>query len=185
MTCHSMQHRAVDHDYTRPGIYHITLHVADALGQPLGALVGDPDAPDGSITCDTFGDRALLVRRLLPVVCHRKDAGPFAAQKARCLDEAARGAVLISARIARGEQDIMDDTMHRGFPVVLIADNGFPDRYHPSQERLDLCAEGRQLLLTPWQYHYQPKDAVIDVPSCKAMNCLAQALCRTKDTWWQ
>ena len=48
MTCHSMQHRAVDHDYTRPGIYHITLHVAAALGQPLGAVVGDPDAPDGS-----------------------------------------------------------------------------------------------------------------------------------------
>ena len=400
MTYHSMQHRAVDHDYTRPGIYHITLHVADALGQPLGAVVGDPDAPDGSadaprtalsplgemvehellysirarypmvtidtyvimpehihfllevqdrllsshgktvplgqviagfkkgcnrrfwemtgltaagseaegrsgktaahtsagsvaggspaghkisssassgrpslfapgycdvmpvdalqlstqrayilnnprnrmlrmqhpdrlrplrggidtalspaalrgylerecpphlvapdilaqlfsqlllspdgrITCDTFGDRRLLSRRLLPVVCHRRDRSRFATQKGRCLEEAARGAVLVSARIARGEQDIMDETANRGFPVVLIADNGFTDRYHPSASRMSLCAEGRLLLVTPWRYEYRRKDDSITVAACKTMNCLSQALCRTRDSWWK
>jgi len=24
----------------------------------------------------------------------------------------------------------------------------------------------------------------ITVPECKTMNCIAQALCRTKDDWW-
>ncbi|MBP5342166.1 MAG: hypothetical protein J6W75_00975 [Bacteroidaceae bacterium] len=142
-------------------------------------------APDGSITCDTFGDRALLAHRLLPVVCHRKDASRFAQQQRRSLEEAARGAVLISARIAMGEQAIIDEAMRRGFPVAHITDNGFPDRYHPSAERLDLCAAGRLLLITPWQYHYRPNKEPITVPACKTMNCLAQALARTKDTWWQ
>ena len=93
-TQHSMTRRAAAHDYTRPGIYHITLHVADDLGHPLGAVVGNLSAPDGS-------------------------------------------------------------------------------------------ADGHLLLITPWQYHYQPEDASISVPTCKAMNCLAQALARQKDTWWQ
>lgn len=138
------------------------------------------------IDCDTFGNRALLTEhRCLPVVCHHKDAPRFAEQKARCLEAAAAGAVLISARIAKGEQAIIDALVHDGFPVVLILDNGFPDRYHPSADRLALCTAGRLLLITPWQYHYRPNDEPITRPACKAMNCLAQALCRTKDSWWK
>ena len=45
---HQMTRRAVAHDYTRPGLYHITMHVAEHLGQPLGAVVGSLEAPDGS-----------------------------------------------------------------------------------------------------------------------------------------
>lgn len=47
MATHSMTRRAVAHDYTKTGIYHITLHVADGLWQPLGDVVGDAMAPDG------------------------------------------------------------------------------------------------------------------------------------------
>ncbi len=140
-------------------------------------------APDGTITCDTFGSRALLAGSLLPVVCHRQDAARFGEQKQRCLDAAARGAVLISARIAKGEQDIMDSAA--GHPVILITDNGFGDRYHPSTERLALCASHRLLLITPWRYHYPYADSAITVAVCKAMNCLAQPLARQKDNWWQ
>ena len=143
-------------------------------------------APDGTITCDTFGPRHLLVATsLLPVVCHRKDAARFAQQRQSCLDAATRGAVLVSPRIAKGEQAIIDEALHGGFPVVLIADNGFADRYHPSAERLALCAEGRLLLATPWRYQYRGKNEAIHVHLCKTMNCLAQALCRLKDNWWQ
>lgn len=122
---------------------------------------------------------------MLPVVCHRKDKALFAQQKARCLEAAARGIVLVSGRIAKGEQEIIDEAVHNGFPVVIVHDNGFPDRYHPSQERLDQCAAGRLLLVTPWQYRYRPKSEAISVTECKTMNCVAQALCRTKDTWWK
>lgn len=142
-------------------------------------------APDGTITCDTFGNRRLLSRRLLPVVCHRKDVMRFEEQKTRCLSEAAHGAVLTSARIAKGEQAIIDEAVSRGFPAVIVSENGFPDRYHPSAIRLSQCATGNLILVTPWQYRYRHADESIHVPRCKTMNCVAQALCRTKDSWWQ
>ena len=143
-------------------------------------------APDGTITCDTFGNRRLLTdRRCLPVVCHRKDTARFGIQKARCLEEAAQGAVLASARIARGEQEIMDEAVNKGLAVVVVADNGFADRYHPSADRMNLCAEGHLLMVTPWHYHYRHANTSIHVPRCKTINCLVQALCRKKDSWWQ
>jgi len=150
------------------------------------AAIGEAVAPRPLITCDTFGNPALLTaRRCLPVVCHRKDAARLGEQMARCKAEAARGAVLVSARIAPGEQTIIDALVHDGFPVVIILDNGLPDRFHPSADRLDLCAADRLLLITPWQYRYRHAQEAITVPACKTMNCVAQALCRTRDSWWK
>jgi hypothetical protein len=141
--------------------------------------------PSPTIICDSYGDRALLQRQLLPVVHHRKDDARYSEQKARCLDEAARGAVLVSACISPKEREIIHESMNRGFATILIADNGFTDRYHPSTERIDACAAGRLLLVTPWQYQYRGKNEAVTVPFCKAMNCVAQALCRKKDSWWK
>lgn len=47
-THHSMTRRAVAHDYTRAGLYHITLHVAEGMGKPFGEVTGDPQAAEGS-----------------------------------------------------------------------------------------------------------------------------------------
>lgn len=159
-------------------------------GSPAGVAAAAPSAPSAAaarfIACDSFGNRSLLTeRRCLPVVCHRKDAARFATQKARCLDEAAKGAVLVSARISPKEREIIEESVNHGFPVILIHDNGFADHYHPSAAHLDLCSAGRLLIITPWQYHYRPKGEAITVPECKTMNCVAQALCRTKDSWWK
>ena len=139
----------------------------------------------GTLRCDSYGNRSLLEHRLLPVVCHRRDKNRFAEQKTRCLQAAAEGAVLVSARIAQGEQDIMDTAIAQGYPIVRIADNGFPDIYHPSTAQLALCVQGKLLLVSPWQYHYRRKDDPITVLYCKAMNCVAQAVCRMKDSWWK
>ena len=152
-----------------------------------------PRVPSGSpagnskpfIALDTYGNRQLLNSRLLPVVCHYRDKSRFNEQKARCLEEADRGTVLVSARIAPGEQEIMNEAMNHGSPVIIIADNGFPERYHPSMERIDRCAEGKLLIVTPWQYQYRGKNEQLTIPFCKAMNCVAQALCRQKDDWWK
>jgi hypothetical protein len=133
---HSMTRRAAAHDYTRPGVYHITLRVADCLGQVLGTVLGSLSAPDGS------------------------------------------------ACISPHEREIITECVNHGFPVIIIADNGFADRYHPSAERLSLCVSDRLLLVSPWQYQYRGKNEQVTVPFCKAMNCVTQALCRTKDSWW-
>lgn len=137
------------------------------------------------VRCDSYGNGQLLKQRLLPVVCHRKDAALFEQQKARCLTEAASGAILVSARISKSEQEILDAALLSGYPVIRIADNGFPEIYHPSADRMDDCAAGLLLLITPWSYQYRLHDDSINVPFCKTMNCIAQAVCKTKDDWWK
>jgi len=139
---------------------------------------------DGHIACDSYGNRELLSRQCLPVVCHRKYARRLEEQKQSCLHAAEQGAVLVSARIAKGEQEIIDEAVNHGYPVILIADNGFLEIYHPSTERIERCATGQMLYVSPWTYRYRLKGEGITVVECKTMNCVAQALCRTKDSWW-
>ena len=152
-----------------------------------GVKTAGHTAPNGRfIACDAYGNRALLTEhRCLPVVCHRKDAKRYEEQKQRCLEEAAQGAVLVSACISPKEREIINESVNRGFATITVHDNGFSDRYHPSEERLGLCAEGRLLLVTPWVYQYRGKEEQVTVPFCKAMNCVVQALCSTKDSWWK
>ena len=156
--------------------------VLEAIGERLLVLQGEAAATQGTATvvCDSYGDRSLLSARLLPVVCHRSDAPLFPRQKARCLAACREGAVLVSARIAKGEQDIIRSVADDGFPIITIDDNGFPAVYHPSERRLSLCAASRLLIVTPWQYHYRRADDHITVAYCKAMNCLVQALCHIR-----
>lgn len=139
----------------------------------------------GTIVCDCYGDRSLLERRLLPVVCHRKDKARRREQLQRCFDAANEGAVLVSARIAPDEQAIIDAATEAGFPVVRVIPDGIPDRYHPSAELTTLCAAGLMLLVTPWQYRHRPSDEPITARECKTMNCVVQAICRLKDDWWK
>ena len=82
-------------------------------------------------------------------------------------------------------RNIIDTAMAQGHPVVLMLDNGMPDIYHPSADRIALCRQGLLLLVTPWQYHYRPADTAINVTICKAMNAVVQSICRLKDTWWK
>ena len=140
---------------------------------------------DGYIRCDSFGDRSLLERRLLPVVCHRKDKALRAEHLRRCFDEAEKGAVLVSARIAHDEQAIADAALEAGYPVVRVMPDGMADHYHPSEEQTTLCAAGQLLLVTPWRYQHKSESEPITARECKTMNCVAQALCRLKDDWWK
>ena len=151
----------------------------------FASLVNRLMLDNGRIACDSYGSTELLKRKLLPVVCHRKDAALFAKQKARCLKEAASGAVLVSARIAKGEQEILDTVLRSGYPVIRIVDNGFPEIYHPSADLMDDCAASLLLLLTPWNYQFRAHDENVSVPFCKTMNCVVQAICRMKDDWWR
>ena len=137
------------------------------------------------IACDSYGNLQLLEHQLLPVVCHRKDKPSFAQHKQTCLNAAANGAILVSARIAKGEQEIIDEAIAQGHPIILITDNGFPEIYHPSEARLQQCTKNRLLLVTPWAYQYRPANEEITVAQCKAMNCIAQAICQTNDNWWK
>ena len=140
---------------------------------------------EGMVDCDSFGDRDLLKGKLLPVVCHRKDLRDFGKQKTACLEAARRGAILVSAHISKGEQEIINAVMDEELPVVSVDDNGMGELYHPSERRMTLCAEKKLLIMTPWVYMYRPAEEDITVVECKTMNCVAQALCRQRDDWWK
>ena len=157
----------------------------DANTQIWQSLVGRLLTDNNHVVCDSYGNLQLLDRQLFPVVCHRKDKSSYAQQKQACLAAAAKGIVLVSPRIAKGEQEIVDEAIAQGYSVILIADNGFPEIYHPSEARLQQCVNNHLLLLTPWNYHYRPANEDITVAQCKAMNCIAQAICRIKDDWWK
>ena len=47
-TRHNMQRRMATHNYALSGTYHITLHVADGMGLPLGQIQGSLEQPDES-----------------------------------------------------------------------------------------------------------------------------------------
>ena len=140
---------------------------------------------EGMVDCDSFGDRDLVKGKLLPVVCHRKDLRDFGKQKTACLEAARRGAILVSAHISKGEQEIINAVMDEELPVVSVDDNGMGELYHPSERRMTLCAEKKLLIMTPWVYKYRPAEEDITVVECKTMNCVAQALCRQRDDWWK
>ena len=95
---------------------------------------------------------------------------------ANCLAAAASGVILVSARIAKGEQNIIDSASRQGFPVVTVEDNGFSSLYHPSESRMDLCFDSRLLIVSPWQYAYRHVGDSISVAECKTMNCIVQAI---------
>ena len=56
---------------------------------------------------------------------------------------------------------------------------------HPSEKRTNLCSDNKLLIITPWHYAYRHTNETISVAECKTMNCIVQALCRTKDSWWE
>lgn len=72
--------------------------------------------------------------------------------------------------------------------LTLSALRGFLKREcmakHATPDAL-LAIECRLLLVSPWGYQYRGKNEQVTIPFCKAMNCVAQALCRTKDDWWK
>lgn len=140
------------------------------------------------ITCDTYGNRELLDRNkyhLLPLLCHRKDRHLLEQQRMACLAAAKQGAVIVSACISPQENALFKELLSAGYRTIRIEDNGFPDIYHPSQDRQHYCATGTHLIITPWRYHYVAKDQSIRTAYCKTMNCIAQAVCRTRDDWWK
>ena len=60
------------------------------------------------------------------------------------------------------------------------------ERYTDFKEtRMDLCLANKLLIVTPWLYSYRRVGDTISVAECKAMNCVVQSICRTKDSWWK
>ena len=62
------------------------------------------------------------------------------------------GTFVISACISPGEQQIATACIEAGIPFIILLVHGFPPYYKPEPLYLKACAEGRLLLLSPFEW---------------------------------
>ena len=128
---------------------------------------------------DAIGNLALLQRPLMAVHCRRhwtdEERQTFASQ---CLKASGSGAVLIGAFISKAEQEIAHTANEHRHTLIHLVENGFPELYKPVGQAFYACAEGRLLLLAPWEYHAGRK--AISREQCNALNTMAEAIASTR-----
>jgi REP element-mobilizing transposase RayT len=131
----------------------------------------------GEFDFSAIGNRFLLSHPVrLQVQCSRSLSEEqiemrkhFFLEKARC------GAVLVSPSISPGEKSIMRAAFDAGFPLILLQENGFTEMAKPGGSRFDACADGRLLILSPWEHHNQRLN--ISRGQCLSLNEMAKVIC--------
>lgn len=131
----------------------------------------------GPYTFSAIGNRYLLAHPIrLQVQCSRRLSEDEIEQlKHHFLSLARRGAVLVSPSISPGEKAIMRAAFDAGLPLILLQENGFTDLAKPGGARFDACAEGRLLILAPWDHHNQR--TTISRNQCLTLNDMARIIC--------
>lgn len=124
---------------------------------------------------DAYGNTELLKGRCLSVVCHggwnRHEQETYRQER---ITAAKEGAALVGAFISKQESDIRDEAIEAGGSIILLVENGFPERYKPAGRWFDLCAEGRLLLLAPWAY--RKENHTISRNQCLQLNRMAEEI---------
>lgn len=87
-----------------------------------------------------------------------------------------QGAVLVSPSISPGEKAIMRAAFEKGYPEIIIKDNGFAPLTKPSGAGFDACASGQMLFLGP-TYHSNEHKAITR-SQCLNLNDIAEKLCQ-------
>lgn len=131
----------------------------------------------GEYTFAALGNVFLLdAPCLLQVQCSRKLTPlQINATVQRFLSLAQNGAVLVSPSISPGEKAVMKAAFEHGFPVVVLQENGFAPLAKPGGRRFGACAQGRLLMLAPWEHHNDRR--VIKRSQCLDLNEMARVIC--------
>lgn len=130
----------------------------------------------GETEVDTMGNQFLLDYPLkLVVQCSRSITEMELAQRqAHYLSMARAGYILVSPCISPGEKTIMKAAFEQGCRQIVLLENGFAPMQKPSGRQFDACAEGRILLIAPWEHHNEHR--TITRQQCLALNDLARQL---------
>ena len=131
----------------------------------------------GSHTYSGIGNRALLTAPKLKSVrvSRRLNDQEVEAEVNRCLAEARMGTVLVSPAISPGEKRVMRAAFDAKLATIVIMENGFTTMSKPHGEQFYACAEGRLLMLSPWEHHNEKK--TINAEQCRQMNLMAIEIC--------
>ena len=124
-----------------------------------------------------IGNRFLLQRPMrLQVQCSRSLTDEQIAEKRDWwLAQARSGAVLVSPCISKGEKQVMRAAFDEGLPLIILQENGFTDLAKPGGRRMDACARGQLLILSPWEHHNER--ILIRRDQCIALNDMARIIC--------
>ena len=92
-----------------------------------------------------------------------------------CVLAARKGTVMVSPFISKQEKMVQEVLLKERHPFIYIADNGFRDYYKPTEALFDAVADGRALVLSPWEYDAEKKH--VSRADCVAMNKMAEEIC--------
>ena len=82
---------------------------------------------------------------------------------------------MVSPFISPKEKEVLSVLLAEKHPFILLSDNGFRDYYKPSDALFDAVAEGRVLILSPWEH--DPDKRHISREDCVALNGMAEEIC--------
>ena len=131
------------------------------------------------MTFSAIGNRFLLDRPVrLQVQCSRRlSQAEIQEQVAHILTAARQGAILVSPSISPGERAVMRAAFNEGFPLIYLQENGFTDLAKPGGTRMEACALGQLLILSPWEHHNER--LTIRRGQCLKLNDIARLLSTT------
>lgn len=92
-----------------------------------------------------------------------------------CIRAARQGTVMVSPFISPHEKAVLDYLLNERHTIIYIADNGFGEYYKPSSALFDAVADGRMLILSPWQH--DPDKKHVTRAECVMMNQMAEEIC--------
>lgn len=128
-------------------------------------------------TYAAIGNQFLLNNpQKLQVQCSRSLTDEqVAEQVALFLAKARKGAVLVSPAISKGEQAIMRAALDARLPLIFLTPWGFNTFSKPGHQYFHACAEGRLLILAPWEYQNQRIPLTREM--CLALNGMTKSIC--------
>lgn len=92
------------------------------------------------------------------------------------LEKARNGAILVSPAISKGEQAIMRTALNEGLPIIFLTPWGFTTFSKPGHQYYDACAEGRLLILAPWEH--QTERTPLTRAMCLQLNAMVEDICK-------
>ena len=131
----------------------------------------------GPYTFAAIGNRFLLHHpERVRVQCSRSLTDEqVAATVEQMLTRARKGAVLVSPAISKGEQAVMRAMLEARLPLIFLTPWGFNTFSRPGHQYYEACAEGRFLILAPWEHQNQRIPLTRDM--CLQLNDMAAVIC--------
>lgn len=146
----------------------------------------------GGCSYGAFGNLFLLRwPRKVQVMCHRKhpvtglpyeESDDYDRERSRWETDIMAGAtVIVTPGISRGEQQMKNECIDRGFPLIHLQATPIGQYWKPEKRRFEACVRASLLILAPWDLDtmgavdYVPADS--DYSRFHNLNTLAAEIC--------